>query len=322
MIQIEEQKLCQLCKERALGSKERFTDGVFEFERIRRWAFTVAVIGIACAVAFRIYLRYSITKGLRDDVPVAEMAAAEPWAAKEPSDWPTILLEPTVESESAEWRASGNAFLIQKPDGAVIAATALIHVPTTEPNPSPQRAGFKKWHLTGADKSPIELTETLPTADAACEMGVLLAHSKLTESTAPANPLRLRSIGYGKNMKMKVLVRASSGNAPTALSVSVRDTESAGGDRIYTIEKNLISGRERVVSVSGDGGASLFEFDHPVKVDDVVGAPVIDAFGHLAAIVTGPEHGKTRDGTARRVRGFGMTALDEALGVKDPQLEK
>ena len=52
-----------------------------------------------------------------------------------------------------------------------------------------------------------------------------------------------------------------------------------------------------------------------VRVEDLIGAPVIDAFGHVAAIVTGPDAGGAREGMARRVRAFGMDALQTAAGL-------
>ena len=126
--------------------------------------------------------------------------------------------------------------------------------------------------------------------------------------------MKLRTSGYSANMRMKIVAASRDGGVPKVFRVSVRNNDSSDETRILTVEKNLISGRQRVVGVSGDGSDTLFELEEKVRVEDLVGAPVIDAFGHVAAIVTGPDHGGAREGMARRVRGFGMDAFRAAIG--------
>jgi hypothetical protein len=172
---------------------------------------------------------------------------------------------------------------------------------------------FTDWNLVGKDGAVFKMGEIGPSALPALEQGILLATVDRSKEL-PVTPLNLRTDGFSAGMRMKIVVSNSSGGTPKVYPVSVRNNDSGDDSRIVTVEKNLISGRKRVVSVSGDGSSSLFELEEKVRVDDLVGAPVIDAFGHVAAIVTGPDHGGAREGMARRVRGFGMDALRMAVG--------
>jgi hypothetical protein len=172
---------------------------------------------------------------------------------------------------------------------------------------------FSEWKLTHGHLPPLTLGKILPSAQPALERGVLLA-PLAAPGELPVTPLKLRPGGYAQNMRMKI-VAATGGAGPIRVyPVSVRNNASSDETRIVTLEKNLVSGRERVVGITGDGSGTLLELDAPASIEELVGAPVIDAFGHVAAIVTGPEHGVARNGVSRRVKAFGMDALTRAVG--------
>lgn len=312
MVRVDNRFLCQLCKERALDSTERYQmRSGMDLERLRFWGIVLSVVAVTGLVGFRMFVRTAVkspASGLTSELPEKEA-----WVEKDPADWPKFLLSNQVETGAQQWRVGPNAFLIQRPDGVTLGATAMIGGQPSEGEQPAQPFSFRSWKLTGAGALPIATGGIVPSAEPLLERGILLAPIEGSRDL-PVTPLKLRKSGYGANMRMKIVVANSGGGVPKVYPVSVRNNESHDDTRVLTVERNLISGRERVISVSGDGSDSLFELEEKVRVDDLIGAPVIDAFGHVAAIVTGPDHGGAREGMARRVRAFGMDALNKAAG--------
>ena len=237
----------------------------------------------------------------------------EAWAEQDPSTWPAFLLSNQAEISARDWRVSPNAFLIQRPDGVTLGATAMIGDRSQEGRLPEEPFAFTNWKLAGPGGVSIATGKVEKKAEPVSKRGILLAPIEKPKDL-PVTPLKLRTAGYSANVRMKIVVANPGGGPAKVYPVSVRNNESSDDTEIYTVQTNLLSGRGRVIGVSGDGSDSLFELDEKVRVEDLVGAPVIDAFGHVAAIVTGPDRGGARDGEARRVRGFGMDAFQDAVG--------
>jgi hypothetical protein len=312
MVCVDSRFVCHLCKERALGSTERYQlrQGI-DPERLRFWGIVLTVVAVVGVVGFRMFVRDAV----RSQGPAAAASAvteAESWADKDPAGWPAFLLANQIEASAPQWRVAPNAFLIQRPDGVILGATAMIGENSTTEAPPAKPFAFTSWKLTGTGGQSTPAGKIVSSAEPLLERGILLATIEKS-GDLPVTPLKLRTSGYSANVRMKIVVANGAGGAPKVYPVSVRNNESSDDTQILTVEKNLLSGRQRVLGMSGDGSNSLFELEEKVRVEDLVGAPVIDAFGHVAAIVTGPDNGVAREGMARRVRGFGMDALQRAV---------
>jgi hypothetical protein len=309
MIRVDNHLVCQLCKERALESKERYQmHSSFDLERLRNWGIVLTIVVVVGLLGFRMFIRSGGRMAVAGGSASSE---AEPWAEKEPAQWPAMLLSNDLKVDAPQWTAARQAFLLQRKDLSVVGATVVTRAPSESTDAQP--FSFSQWKLTHGNLPLLAMNKILPSAQPAMERGVLLAPVTVP-AEFPVTALKLRPIGYGENMRMKILAAASPGGPVRVHSVSVRGNASSDETRIVTLEKNLLSGHERVVGITGDGSGTLLELDAPAPIEELVGAPVIDAFGHVAAIVTGPEHGVARNGVARRVKAFGMDALIQAVG--------
>ena len=313
MVRVDNRFLCHLCKERALDSTERYQmrSGV-DVERLRFWGMVLTVVAVVGVVGFRMFTRSAVRSAL-GPTPAVAVVAKEDWAEKDPASWPAFLLSNQVESTAKDWRVAPNAFLIQRPDGVTLGATVMIGDRSPEGKLPEEPFAFTSWRLEGPHGFLIATGKVEAKAEPVLKRGIMLAPIEKPKDL-PVTPLKLRISGYSANVRMKIVVANPAGEPAKVYPVSVRNNESSDDTEIYTVQTNLLSGRGRVSGVSGDGSDSLFELDEKVRVEDLVGAPVIDAFGHVAAIVTGPDRGGAREGVARRVRGFGMDAFRDAVG--------
>ena len=314
MLRIDNRFVCHLCKERALGSTERYQlrQGP-DLDRLRFWGTVLTVVAVLGFLGLRMFMRSAAKTPIAGSAS-SELEGQETWVDKNPASWPAFLLSNQIETSAPQWRVAPNAFLIQRPDGVILGATAMIGERSAEGALPDKPVAITNWKLTGAATQSIAAGKIVPSAEPLLERGILLANIEQS-GDLPVTPLKLRMSGYSANMRMKIVVANSAGGPPKVYPVSVRNNDSSDDSRVLTVERNLLSGRERVVSMSGDGSGSLFELDEKVRVEDLIGAPVIDAFGHVAAIVTGSENGVAREGMARRVRGFGMDSLRKAAGL-------
>ena len=284
-----------------------------DVERLRFWGIVLTVVALVGVVGVRMFTRSAVRSALAPTTAAA-LLAKEDWAEKDPANWPAFLLSNQVDTTAKGWRVSPNAFLIQRQDGVTLGATVMIGDRSPEGKLPEEPFAFTNWKLAGAGGLLIATGKVEAKAEPVSKRGILLAPIEKPKAL-PVTPLKLRTSGYSANVRMKVVVANPGGGPAKVYPVSVRNNESSDDSEIYTVQTNLLSGRGRVIGVSGDGSDSLFELDEKVRVEDLVGAPVIDAFGHVAAIVTGPDRGGARDGVARRVRGFGMDALQDAAGL-------
>lgn len=308
MIRIDNRMLCQLCKERALDSKKRYVGtSAFDIERLRNWGIVVTILAVVGTVAFRLWLRSS-AQGGNDYV-----ANEEEWHREAPAQWPVIVGANDIQLDAPEWRAAPNAFLIERPDQSLVGATVLLgKTERSEPSMKPE-VNFTHWKLNYGQHPPAVMGGLVPLGMSALDRGVLLADATVP-ANAPITSLKLRAFPYAKNVQMTIIVAGSAGSPAKTYPVTVNSNESSDDTHLVRMERNLMSGRERVISVSGDGSNSLFELSELVQVETLHGAPIVDAFGHVAAIVTGPTRAETGDGMVRRVRAFGVPALKDALG--------
>jgi hypothetical protein len=275
----------------------------FDLERIRFWGIVLTVLAVVGLGAFRMWIR-SGGRDFTDGLPTAEA-----WVEKEP--WPAFQLASAIKFGPARTRSATHAFLIDTPKHGMVAATVAI---PEEGAANQMLAAPSEWQLTHPNGAPIAVGALLPAATDAAMHRVFLAPSRMPANLA-ITPLKLRGDGYGANNRMKIVTPARNGQPARVYPVIVRSTASSGDSQMLLLEKTLADGRARVLRMTGDGSASIFELlDATAPMEELLGAPVIDAFGHLAAIVTGPD----RDDTAppaqtRRITAFGMAALNEAL---------
>jgi hypothetical protein len=304
MVRVDNHLLCHLCKERALGSTTRFRmQSSFDVERIRFWSIVLTVVAVVGATAFRMWIR----SAGRDTT--AGLPAAEAWVAKEP--WPAFHLASAIKFGPAHPRAASHSFLIDTAKHGIVAATVAL----PEEGSKGQMLGAPtEWQLTAPNGSAIAVGEVLPAATDAAMQGVFLAPSRMP-ANLPITPLKLRGEGYTANHRMKIVTPGRNGQPARVYPVVVRSTASSGDSQVMLLEKNLVNGRARVLRMTGDGSASIFELlDGTAPMEELLGAPVVDAFGHLAAIVTGPDRDDNAPATqTRRITAFGMAALDAAV---------
>jgi hypothetical protein len=304
MVRVDDHLLCHLCKERALGSTTRYRmQSSFDIERLRFWGIVMTVVAVLGFTSFRIWIR-SAGRDLAGGLPTAEA-----WVEKEP--WPAFHLASAIKFGPARPSCATHAFLIDTPKHGIVAATVAIPEPGAK---GQMLAAPAEWQLTAPNGSAIPVGAILPAATDAPVHGVFLASSRMP-ANLPITPLKLRGEGYIANHRMKLVTPPRNGQPARVYPVIVRSTASSGDSQFLLREKNHVNGRARVLLMTGDGSASIFELlETTAPMDELLGAPIIDAFGHLAAIVTGPD----RDDTAppakiRRVTAFGMAALEDAL---------
>src|SRR5688572_21531674 len=169
MVRIDENLLCHLCKERALGSTTRFQmQSSFDIERLRFWGIVVTVVALLGVTAFRAWIR---TAG-RD--PVAALPTAEAWVEKE--TWPAFHLASAIKFDQARTRSATHAFLIETPKHGIVAATVAIPEEVAE-DQTP--AAPTDWQLAHPNGSAIPVETLLPAAAAAAVRGVMLAPSRM-----------------------------------------------------------------------------------------------------------------------------------------------
>src|SRR5688572_16187000 len=126
MVRIDNRFVCHLCKERALDSTERYQlqQGP-DLDRLRFWGIVLTVVAVLGFLGLRMFTR-SAAKVNLTPAAATEQAEQEAWVDQDPASWPAMLLSNQIETSTPQWRVAPNAFLIQRPDGVILGATAMI----------------------------------------------------------------------------------------------------------------------------------------------------------------------------------------------------
>src|SRR5687768_18545494 len=83
MVRVDNHLVCQLCKERALESKERFQmNSSLDLERLRNWGIVLTIVAVLGFLGFRMFIRSGGKAGITSSSGIEE---AEPWARQDPA---------------------------------------------------------------------------------------------------------------------------------------------------------------------------------------------------------------------------------------------
>lgn len=196
----------------------------------------------------------------------AAMSATRPappaWIAREPAQWPRILLSNRVVGRDNSFGDSGSSSLVRLPDGVVVLFTARHLLGGARPGDFP--SAFKSWTAYATNPS----------------SGTRMTRTALD----PDQPASLDAL---------VLCPASQSGPWPATVLPVRQQPLAVGERVYLVAVPGGQSREHQQVFKGQLVAQMsnkqFEYDVDGGFDTMgcSGAPVIDEYGQLAAINVG-----------------------------------
>jgi hypothetical protein len=300
-------------------------------ESIVNWGIGIAIVTAILFVGVRIVPSMMLQKATGDKIE-----AARKWAREAASKWPTLSMQIAPSEGNAMpsgWQLGPNACLVERDDGTVLCVTGVIERSTPEDalrraagdrqvTPPTPIASFDEFSrglsaaaLTAANGR-ATFTKLLPDNRGAFERGVLFFGQPSGLLPKGWNTLRMRETEYFPGMKMTVLARDPKSGAQVPLEAMVassnlsQDLAALSADQIHKI------GRK-----PGDGSESLFTLTHPYPADQLIGAPVVDVRGNLAAVITLAFAPTDLEGRTTDFIAYGMHAL-KSHAAKAPDKKK
>jgi hypothetical protein len=317
-----ERLLCKPCCHQAeVDAAKPKRPSYLSAKTIRNWGIFFTIIAVAFYLGVRcVPLMMRMTK--REKPRGVE--GSQKWAKEPAEKWPilSMAIAPSEGSAVPEgWRLGPNACLVERNDGSIICVTGVAERPSWEnalastdkknakPHVQPEAPSFDQLsrmltacHLTSSDGG-ATFTKLLPGARGAFERGVVVFGEPSGVVPKSWYSFRMSDSAYAPGMKMIVLARDPKTGAQVPLEAVVASI-ALTADQIHRIGRR-----------SDDGSENLFTLSQPYSVDALIGAPVVDARGHLAAVITlafAPTDvgGRTTDFIA-----FGMHALKPVAGT-------
>jgi hypothetical protein len=298
---------------------------------IRNWGIVLAVIAGFTYGGFRIVPMMMMRKASGTTIE-----SSRTWA-KDPTDsWPILSMQISPSqgnSVPAGWQLGPHASLVERSDGSIICVTGVVERPvvlealatsvanTVKQVAPPTKPPFDEFsrklsacHLAVANDG-ATFTKLIPDARGAFEQGVVIFGQPSGILPKDWYTFRMRETAYVSGMKMTILARDSKTGAQVPLEATVvsnnlrHDIAALSADQIH-----------RIGMRNGDGSESLFRLKYPYSSEELIGAPVVDARGNLAAVITLSFAITDLEGRTTDFVGYGMHALkslvDSAPGKK------
>jgi hypothetical protein len=295
-------------------------------ESIRNLGIALTIVGVLIFLGVRWVPFFILMKKGPKDV----VEASRKWAKDPAEKWPTLSMQISPSEGSsipAGWQLGPNACLVERNDGSIVCVTCVLDRPTLgDALLSPAGKGAKSaanlavasydefartlsaCHLTSAGSN-ATFTKLLPDARGAFEHGVVVFGEPSGVLPSNWNTFRMRESEYSIGMKMTVLTRDPKTGAPVPLEAMVssnnltHDLAALTADQIHRIGRR-----------TGDGSESLFTLSNPYPAEQLIGAPVVDVRGNLAAVITLAFAPTDLDGRTTDFVAFGMHALKSFAG--------
>jgi hypothetical protein len=295
---------------------------------IRNLGIALTVIGLLIFAGVR-WLSFFMKKG-----PKEVVESSRKWAKDPAEKWPTLSMQIAPSEGSsipAGWQLGPNACLVERNDGSIVCVTSVMDRPSlANALLSPAGKGAKSaanlaaasydefartlsaCHLTSAGGN-ATFTKLLPDARGAFERGVVVFGEPSGVLPQSWNTFRMRETEYSTGMKMTVLTRDPKTGAPVPLEAMVASNNLTHDLTAMTADQIHWIGRR-----TGDGSESLFTLTKPYPAEQLIGAPVVDVRGNLAAVITLAFAPTNLNGQTTDFIAYGMHAL-KSLAGKAPE---
>lgn len=286
-------------------------------ETIRNWGIALAVIAILGYLGVRMTVWTMVRKATRDVDVVEE---TQSWAKKPPGQWPPLVTS-VVPGNGAKtpdnWQLGPNACLIKRKDGSIVCASAVAERATlsfySAPAGSqqvPKPPTFQQFSAivqnceVTVGKERVAFGSLLPDARGAFDKGLVFFSQPAGNVPKGWELFHVRENIYAAGMKMTVLARDPKTGAQVPLEAEVvsnnisNDLSALVTDQLHDIGRKV-----------GDGSDSLISLKNPYNAEALMGAPVVDVRGNLAAIITMAYSPTNAEGVTTDFVAFGMHAL-------------
>jgi hypothetical protein len=200
---------------------------------------------------------------------VAKGLPAEVWALKPPSEWPQMVLTNLAEFRGHTSLNGASSFLVQTPDGRVVAATAK--------------------HLLG-ENGGVE-----PTVEPG-QLGEVLSSWHMHPRTKPEATVAITGLGFplpvDKDLDWLLLTLDDGPKNLPSLPLQLRRAPVTVGEEVFLVgvpysepekAQNVYRGR---VTERRFGDRFRYTVDPPVDIRGFSGAPIVDGHGHVVGVMT------------------------------------
>lgn len=284
-------------------------------ETIRNWGIVITLLGVAAYLAIRMTAWNMVNKATGDVVEQTQS-----WAKKPAAQWPPLVTNVSLGNGAKtpdEWQLGPNACLIKRKDGSIVCASSVAERASLSFYSAP--AGSKEFPKpptfqqfsaivqnceVSVGKERVAFGSLLPDARGAFEKGLVFFSQPAAKPPKGWEPFHVRESMYAAGMKMTVLARNSKTGAQVPLEAMVvsndisSDLSALITDQLHNLGRKI-----------GDGSDSLITLKDPYNAEALIGAPVVDVRGNLAAIITMAYSSTNADGLTTDFVAFGMHAL-------------
>jgi hypothetical protein len=197
------------------------------------------------------------------------------------------------------WQLGPNACLVERNDSSIVCITGVAK-PSSLGAASPSSASKnptlprqpEKWsfydisriltacHLTDSDGN-ATFTKLLPESRSTFERGIVIFGEPSGVVPKYWHRFRMRDSPYASGITMTVLARDPKTGARVPLEAMVASNNLSQNVATLTADQIL-----RIGHRSGEADESLLTLSQPYSAAELIGAPVVDASGHLAAVIT------------------------------------
>lgn len=321
MEQFEERLLCKPClhnaqtEAKAKAKKRPSYGGHLSAESIRNWGIVVTLLAVAAYLGLRMTAWNMVNKATGDVVEQTQS-----WAKKPAAQWPPLVtsVSPGNGAKTPDnWQLGPNACLIKRKDGSIVCASSVaeraslsFYSAQAGSKQFPKPPTFQQFSAivqnceVSVGKEHAAFGALLPDARGAFEKGLVFFSQPGVKVPKGWEPFHVRESIYAPGMKMTVLARNSKSGAQVPLeAVVVSNNISSDLSALVTDQLYKIGGE------IGDGSDSLITLKDPYNAEALIGAPVVDVRGNLAAIITMAYSSTNTDGLTTDFVVFGMHAL-------------
>jgi hypothetical protein len=231
--------------------------------------------------------------------PASQTLVPESWAGKPAKEWPQLVLTHDSEFRGRTGLKGASAFLIELPDQRVIAATAK--------------------HLLGEDGG-VSPKLRMAEIDDAIVAWKLHPRSK-PEGAVAVTGLFGQTGAYGTLDDWLLLDIDQKGSTLPVSPLKLRHTPLQRGEPVYIVGVRYDNDENAQEVFSGkvtnpDYGIIEGTLDKPVNLDGFSGAPVLDANGHVVAVLTGTRSNADKAGRYKTFSGHGVVEIKRLVRTR------